>query len=576
MSVDPRKTFSVKACPRGQTQQQTEQQKRKGFLDSITKIGDLEVLNDIGFGKVGEGLRTLASVSDSIRSGESVVPGRKGTDTFNSALGNIVNTAADAVDQGAQVVLDTTGLGNLTETVGEFHPQVANRAYGQAKQIYEKVKQGEFELSDIPEVFSDLQNLEQLGRGIFGTSDTRRNATREYELCQASPYARDLIAFAPKFNFLFVIDVQFSSLYQEAWKDIGSTMAFVVKRSTRPEFTIEYEDVNMYNFRTRVPKHVTYPNVRMSFYDDNKNAAHLFYTAYMRAMSPIANMLNGQPETLEYEQNSMNFAKSPASSTFDGQAPALRGYSASLGPLLGTNTKSILNRIRLFHIFDYGRLMNIYNFYNPRIVQFTPTELNMAESGDGAEFEFEFAYDGLFIEPGFSVQQGGREDVNLEALSGNHGKATYPIKPVFQGDPPPEVNSQQSLAPTAQVQKDGAPSTDEAFRSSLGLDLVSQSVASAGGGILNGITEAVEDAFGNVIGTVKGAAGSAIAGARGALSGVTGAIAGAQGAVNEFTSGVTGRINDALASAPQVATRAKSTISNAFKQASGFTGSFFG
>lgn len=452
MTADPRKYFTVKNCAKASKQHVAEQSNRRNFLNSLTKLGDLEIFNQAGdeLGGAAEALRTLAAVSDSVRVGQSSVPGRESNDTYNSVLGQIANTSLDAIDQGGQIVLDAVGVGDVIGTVANFHPDVANRAVAQAQAIFQKVKQGEFTLDDIPETFSDLQNLEHLARGVFNTS--QRPPKREYEFCGASPYAVDLISHAPKYNFLFVIDVQFAPEYRE-WRDIGNTMAFVVKRSTRPSVEFEYEEVNMYNFWTRVPKRTSYPPVSMTFYDDNKNAAHLFYTAYMRAMSPIANMKqDGQTQTDAYEVNSMNFEKEPSGNTFDNTSPDTRGYAASLGPLNG-ETKSLVSRIRLYHVFDYGRLMNIYNFYNPRILSFTPSDLNMAETGDGAEFEFQFAYDGMFIEPGWSVQHGG-ENKNLEDLSGNRGKATYPIKPVFDDDNTPQDNSQQELAPTAQEQDD--------------------------------------------------------------------------------------------------------------------------
>lgn len=478
MSADPRKYFTVKDCAKASKASTTEQAKRKGFLENITKLGDLEVLNDVGFGTVAQGLRVLSSVADSVRVGSSVVPGREGTDTYNTTLGKIANTALDAVDQGAQVVLDATGLGSVVDSVGSFHPEVANRAYGQAKSIFQKVKQGNFQLSDIPSVFSDLQNLEQLSRGIQST--TKQPPQRSVEMCGASPYAMDLIAFAPKFSFLFVMDVTFAPAYSD-WSGIGKTMSFVIKRSSRPSVEYEYEEVNMYNFWTRIPKRVTYPPVTMSFYDDNKNAAHLFYTAYMRAMSPISNMKD--PGQNGYELNSMNFDNPASASTFtSGSKTTTKGYASSLG-VLNSNTTSIVSRIRLYQIFDYGSLMNIYNFYNPRILSFTPTELNMVGAGE-AEFEFQFAYDSMFIEPGFSIQQGG-ENKNIEELT-KGGK--YPIRPVFGDTDTSKDNSQQQLAPTAQEQEGMA-----------GTTMSTTTYASAGNGTFTNFTSGTTGAINNSI-----------------------------------------------------------------------------
>lgn len=445
-TVDPRKYFKVKDCDASNKSQAIEQSNRRDTLNAITKLGNLEVLNSVGFGKVGSGLRTLSSVSNTIRVGKSVVPGLENTDTHRSVLGKFANTALDSVDAGANVVLDTVGLSGAIDIVKNIDPNTANIAYGEAKKVFSDVKQGRFSLSNIPESFANLQNLETLARGIF--SSAKAPSKREYSLCSASPYAMDLIAYAPKFNFLFVIDVEFSKEYQ-AWNNIASNMAFVVKKSSRPGIEFEYDDVNMYNFRTKVARKAIYSPMSMSFYDDNKNAGNLFYIAYMRAMSPIANMYQPHMNPDFYELNGMNFNRKSDTTTFYKSEPVSKGYAATLGPMAGSS-KSILTRIRLFHIFDYGRLMNIYNFYNPKITSFSLSELTM-DSRDGTEFEFAFNYDGMFIEPGFSVQAGG-DNKNLEDITSNGGSAKYPIKPIFDDDAKPSENSQQGLAPISQDQ----------------------------------------------------------------------------------------------------------------------------
>lgn len=420
---------------------------KKSFLDNILKVGDLEILNDVGFGKVGEGLRTLAAVSDSVRTGQSAVPGREGSAGYNTALGSIVGTAIDDVSNGANAVMDAVGLGGVADTVGALNPEVANRAYGQAKSIFEQVKNGNFQLSDIPSVFQDLQNLETLSRNIF----TNNAATKPVkELCGATPYARDLIAYAPKFKFLFIVEIVPAPEYS-AWADFMDETAFVVKTCTRPRFDVEYEEVNMYNFRTRVPKRVEYPPITMSFYDDNKNAAHHFYTAYMRAMSPVANIFTTHPQSGMYEQNGMNFSQPASSRTFRDTDPNTSGHSASLGALIGSTT-SIIQEIRLHHVFDYGNKMNTYRFYNPRITSFTPSDLSQMETGEGADFEFEFAYDGLYIQPNVDLEV---DNGRLWELTGRHG--TRPIDPVYADGKSGPASS--NSMPSAQVAESNPPTT---------------------------------------------------------------------------------------------------------------------
>lgn len=426
MAVDPRK-FLVSDCPVDQQTDRAGANSKRSFFRALGKIGDLEVLNDVGAGKVGEGLRTLTHVSNAIRTGRSVVPGKEGEPLFDTALGRIVGTAADAVDKGANVVLDTCGLGAVTAGIaGNFQPGVANRAYGSAKQIYEKVKSGNFKITDIPYYFQDLQNLEMLLRGIF--TGKRGQEARTVQGC-VSPYAVDLIAFAPKFKHLFVVQFTFSQEYTD-WMNLGNDLAFVVKSSTRPTVEFEYDEVNMYNFRTRIAKRTTYQPITMSFLDDNKNNANLFYAAYTRAMSPGMNMggpgNDAIPEVELYQATSMT-TEQIKGTTFGPGSPAVTKGGASLGAL-NNNTKNILREVRLFHVFDYGRLMNVYHFYHPKILQLNLDELDMS-SPDGASLSLEFGYDGLYFEPNYSVRD--TTTYNLSELTGASRNAKYPIRKEF-------------------------------------------------------------------------------------------------------------------------------------------------
>jgi len=380
MATDPRATFFVAKCAKGQKIQQSATAEKKDFFSALGKVGDLELLNDVGFGKVGEGLRVLAATSDSIRTGV-VSPTILGSDA------NAESTVYDAVgiDSGA------------AQTASSFNPGVANRASAQAKAIFEKVKQGEFELSDIPETFSDLQNLSTLIDGIF---TNRTPEAREFELCGASPYAMDLISYAPKYKFLFVVEFEYTTPYRE-FRD--TKVAFVVKNSTRPNITFEYDDVNMYNFWTKVPKRTVYEPMTMRFYDDNQNQAMSLYNSYLRAMSPIANIDFGNMAGISgaIESASMDFSQLGKSSATAGVLT--HSYAASLGPTIDQETKNIFNRIKLYHVYREGRSMNIYHFFNPKIVSMELDDLDMADNGNGNEISFQFAYDSMYIQTGQSV-----------------------------------------------------------------------------------------------------------------------------------------------------------------------------
>ena len=197
----------------------------------------------------------------------------------------------------------------------------------------------------------------------------------------------------------------------------GQNTAFVVKNSTRPNVEFDYEEVNMYNFWTKIPKRTIYQPMTMRFYDDNKNSANYFYNSYLRAMSPIANKGGHDWKYIDpefYQKGSMYD---------DGD------YTASLGPL-DDNAPNLISSIQLYHIYGYGQWLNIYTFYNPKITNLELDDLDMADSGAGSEMSFQFAYDGLHVESAIHTQTLGLN--NLKDYTGDGVGAKYPITPVFE------------------------------------------------------------------------------------------------------------------------------------------------
>lgn len=424
MAVDPRK-FSVKACDNNGVERARRVGKKKSFLEGLGKVGDLEVLNKVGYGKVGEGLRTLSATSDSIRDG----------------TGSKTNILKFGGANGPAAVADEVGQ-NISDVprVAEFNPGAANRALGQYEAISDKVSAGNFELSDIPEVFSDLQNFGDLVDGIFpgfGADSTPVEA-----FCGASPYATSLIRHAPKFQFLFVVQVTFNEPYQDAFKDFGNTMAFVVKHSTRPQVEFEYEEVNQYNFWTRIPKRSVFPPMTMRFYDDTGNNATNFQLGYMNAMSPITNM-GGRKGDNSIMTPDYLAAHSMAPGVIQNDALEMQHRAASMGTLAPASggaipNLNILKEIKLFHVIKYGAQMNVHTFHNPKILSFNNSELDMAESGGGCEMEFQFAYDALYTESGYSLEK-SKDEYKIDTLSSDGHKEVWKIDPVFNAQTEAEL-----------------------------------------------------------------------------------------------------------------------------------------
>lgn len=400
-------TFRVSACPESLEGSIGSGFDRKNTLvGSLGKLGQLDIFNKLGGGNIGKGLRTLSKLSNSIRLGDN--------GALNSVIGRGINT-----------VFDTVGLNSAQlNFLRDFNPDVFNRATGAAQQIVDKIKQGNFNFEDIPNFLSDLQDLERLIGGII-SSPLEAGQMRDIDLCGASPYARDLIAYAPKYKFLFIVEFLYTSPYDTAK---NNNHAFVVKYSTRPNITFEYEDINYYNFRTKIPRRTVYEPMTMRFYDDDLNQAMLFYTMYLNAYSPVSNNVRGALDSSVigvYENSGMDFENKGNTITIGGGGVPGTFSSASLGPLLG-NEKVLLRAIKLYHIYRQGRLMNTYIFRNPQVASMELDDMDMAEGSTGNEVTFNFSYDSVLIIPGLPITRGNKKDL-VDLTSGG----LYPIDPTF-------------------------------------------------------------------------------------------------------------------------------------------------
>lgn len=379
----------------------------RAFGNAVGKIGDLQILNSVGAGKIGQGLRTMASISNTIRSG----------------CGSLPTSIGSTIESGANWVLDQTGIGStVVDAVRGFNPAIANQAWGQAKSIFQQVKQGKFTMSSIPGALQDLQNLERLGRNIFtGTGGSSMQSVE----CLNSPYALDLIARAPKHKFLFVVSFVFNPGYEEL-TTVANEMAFVVKKSTRPNIRFQTEDVNYYNFRSKYVTKTEFEDMSMTFHDDMQNMALTFYNAYRNSISPITNMGSGLNGILSPETRGMEFGQLGAEKVSSVNMSNITSpYAASSGPLLNNNN-TIIRAIRMFHVYDGGRYMNVFTFHNPRITEMVLDDVDMADSA-GNEVSLKFAYDSVYIETGLNANDTSFTTGTTFLPSSSTG-AMYPLR----------------------------------------------------------------------------------------------------------------------------------------------------
>lgn len=346
-----------------------EASKRKsGLISNMEKLAGIE-----GTGVVQEALDAIVSA----------------THVGGTEWENIVNAGAEGV---LTTVLGDQATNVITGALDKLNPHGVNTAVKSAKQIYDKVKERDFDWKDIPQYVADFKNLYGLGKTVVDPFLVGNASTAEPVVaCTASPYAMDLVRAGAKFKFLFVIDIELNPAYQA----LGQVNpAFAIKSVDRPSMSYDYEDINMYNFRTKVLKKAVFNPLNVTFYDDEQNTAVAFYNAMMRLMSPIAT--HNRPDFFESEGMAFgDLVQMDRGVDSPTQGITSYNHSASIGPLLQDHT-SIIKTLRIHHVYMSGQKMNTYTFHRPRIVQMTLDGLDMTD-GEITTVSFEFAYDGIDV-----------------------------------------------------------------------------------------------------------------------------------------------------------------------------------
>lgn len=206
----------------------------------------------------------------------------------------------------------------------------------------------------------------------------------------------------PKQRFLFKVQFMFSPAYLNLLDATQQNRAFtyMIKTVDRPKVEYEYEEVNMYNFRTKILKTIKHKELSMEFMDDSGNNVADFFNAYRIAYSPIGRKPHETNAPLE--EQGMNFANPlPLSPTPDS---AVRGVLAKDDN--GIATKNVLDRIIVRQIFVDMSAKSVkevdFIFINPRILSFDLDAVNH-ESGETSNVTVQFDYDALYVSPAFDI-----------------------------------------------------------------------------------------------------------------------------------------------------------------------------
>jgi len=207
-----------------------------------------------------------------------------------------------------------------------------------------------------------------------------------YNTWQPTNYAADLIAYQPKHRFMFRVIFDFDPSYTDlaARSDI---FQYVIKHIDRPKITFDYEDVNMYNFHTKVLKTIHHEPLTITLIDDIKDTFQEFYRRYLKAWSPASRTWNKQQSIAQLEASGMNFAEKQT----DRSDSAIRG-------ILRDGTFNPLKAIRLIQYFGHAAQQNTFIFVNPRIIDMSFDETHHEGGDPGNHATIRFDYDILHID----------------------------------------------------------------------------------------------------------------------------------------------------------------------------------
>ena len=179
-------------------------------------------------------------------------------------------------------------------------------------------------------------------------------------------YADDLVNHHPKFKFLFKV-----GFYGFPG---GKDYYYYVHRCDKPKVKFNHQDVNYYNFRTRVLTSVSYEPLQISFLDEVGDSVFTFFKAYIEASSGT-----GQG----------NYGIDKGWGTASSSIPYKNAYSMNMGQ------KIIMEQVFIDPAHGQGAKSNRFVFINPRIESFDLDDLSHEDSSTGSMANITFSYDAI-------------------------------------------------------------------------------------------------------------------------------------------------------------------------------------
>lgn len=308
-----------------------------------------------------------------------------------SILSNLGIPANDRTLSAASVIANNIANGTLRDTnVADFNSYDGNLSIGTNDSPYGDIAIAFNELYDsAAEDILGPENTSVYTSGLETSTPTNtaealaKQGTKKDNISTlTSPnyYAHDLIPYQPKIKYTYIVQITMNGEYQS---DVPNTCAFLIKKFDKPKTTIEYEEVNFYNFFGQVPKRSKFEPVTFELHNDIKNEAMNFIVSYLRRVCPIFS----HEASFNMEDQGMDFTNA----------------ASSYGLYTNTDSINIIQSIKIYDIFNGNRTMDVYTINNPKITTVDMGEWNMEEVSL-ASIAVTVVYDNWFVNTGVTPE----------------------------------------------------------------------------------------------------------------------------------------------------------------------------
>lgn len=255
-----------------------------------------------------------------------------------------------------------------------------------------------------------------------GSAGSTRPANRNDGSWYATSYAASLAGwdYRPKLKFLFKVEFIFAQWaidkYRQAFDNLQrNSFTFMVKQVDRPKIAFEYEeDVNMYNFRTKVLKKIRHQDLTMIFMDDTGNRVFDFVRTLMMIHQPITERGATRDNSMRPPDPSSKTLPQGSGMVFSDHDKRALVDAAHRG-VVNSQYGNSIECIRVKQIFvspaatiDNMSQMTTFDFISPRIVTFDFDELSH-ESNDVSQLTMTFDYDWMEMVKVGALGTGGNQ-----------------------------------------------------------------------------------------------------------------------------------------------------------------------